>query len=180
MIDPAHLGGFIIDSIFVLIAIAIYYVSRNSVALCALVVYLTVLIFAYGGLELVNYNSIFNVDYHFLMAGLVLAFLIFTVRKPSYWVLKLALCLNFLIHAVMIVKEPAQQMYLISSNAYTVIYNSYENARIIVVSLQLMGLINGIKYGGNNDTNNRLRSRIWRTFNDLRVHTIRLLRVKRL
>jgi hypothetical protein len=122
----------------------------------------------------------FNVDYHLVMAGLVSAFFVcILVCSKGYGLLLCAIGLNVLLHAVMIIKEPAQQMHLISPKGYTVIYDSYENARILVVSLQLLGLTLGGKYGRYSDINSRFRSDIRRAFNDFRVHSIRLLRAKR-
>ena len=176
----AHLNGLVVDCIFILLVVAILIFSKSIAAMYALICYSVTLLLAHFGLAYLEYAYQLTVSYHLIMAGLVLAFFVsLLVKTNGYSLLKCAVGLNFLLHSVLLIKEPAYQLDLISYNTHTVIYDSYENARIIVVSLQILGLINGIKYGGNNDTNNRLRSRIWRTFNDFRVHTIRLLRVKR-
>lgn len=182
MIDHilAHVNGLVVDTIFAAIVAIIYLIKCDRALLVALGFYLLVLFVAHFGLAFFEYSHQLNVAYHALMIALILIVSAYFIKvKSGYGLFLCALGLNFLLHAAMVLKEPAQQMYLISPSTYTVIYNSYENARIIVVSLQLMGLILGGKYGRDNDINNRLRSRIRRAINDFRVHSLRLLRVKR-
>lgn len=173
-------SGLIVDCIFVLLFFVAHTKLKNSASKSVLFFCVFIPVFAYCYLFAVEYMYKFNVDYNLIMAGLVSAFFIHVlIVSRGHGLLLCAIGLNVLLHAVMIIKEPAQQMHLISPKGYTVIYDSYENARILIVSLQLLGLTLGGKYGRYSDINNRFRSDISRAFDDFRVHSIRLLRAKR-
>ena len=175
----AHVNGLAVDVIFVALAAAIFICRRSIAAMYALICYSVTLVVAHFGLAYLKYAHQFTLDYHLLMAGLVLAFFaLLLVKTNGYGLLKCAVGLNFLLHSVLVIKEPAYQLGLISYNTHTVIYDSYTDARIVIVSLQIMGLIIGGKYGRHDDTYNRIRSSIRRFFDDFRVYTNGLLRVK--
>jgi hypothetical protein len=157
-------------------------VYRTRAALFVLVNYMFILVTVYGVLTYLTFSYKYNVDYHLAMSLYTLMFLalvIVTVKKHG--LLKFSLALNLLLHGVMVLKEPMQQMSIISPSAYTVIYNSYPGARILIVSLQIMGLvIHGDRtHRRSDDINNRIRSSVRRMFDGLRVHSFSLLRVKR-
>ena len=176
----AHANGLAVDVIFIALAAAIFSVSRSAAAGLALAYYSIALVFGHFGLAYFEYAHELTLDYHLSMAGLVLAFFIaILVKSNGYGLLKCALGLNFLLHSVLMIKEPAYQLDLISYNTHTVIYDSYQPARIVIVSLQILGLINGGQHGGRNHFNTRIRAYVRRTFDDFRFHSLRTLRAKR-
>lgn len=175
----AHLNGLVVDLIFIVMAFYCFRKNRSMASLVALFFFFLTTFCAHAGLAFVKYHYAFNVDFHLLMAIFMMAFFVVLMKMTvGYGLLKLAVGLNVLLHAVMILKEPAQQMYLISPKLYTVLYDSYPNARIVIVSLQILGLKNGSKYGGNSDFGNRFYSRLSCIIDRLRVLAIGLLRVK--
>ena len=175
-----HLNEFVIDALFVLMALTAYLTYRTRAALFVLANYLIILAFVYIVLIYLAYSSLYIVDYHLILTVydlLFLLLLVVTVKKHR--ILKIAIALEALIHAIAVIKEPFLQLGWINYNQYTFIYNSYAECRIILVSLQILGLVNGGEHGGHGDFSNRIRSHIRNAFDYFRIHTISILRVKR-
>lgn len=176
-----RLSGFTVDSITIILVLAIFLVSRSKASLILFVSLIAVVVLAHTSLLLVNYSKAFNVDYHLMLFVITSASLAaITLKVNGYFLLKCAIGLNILLHAVMIAKEPMLQMYWIDKSQYNVIYSTYEEARILIVSLQIMGLINGDVRGGEfDDFNNRIRARVYRVLDHINLSTKILLRVKK-
>jgi len=177
-----HLNGFIVDSIFVALAAIVFAVYRTRAALFVLANYMFILVTVYSVLTYLTFSYQYNVDYHLAMSLYTLMFLaLVMVVIKKHALLKFGLALNFLLHGASMLKEPALQLGMINYGTYTAIYNSYPSARILIVSLQIMGcLIHGDRtHRRSDDINNRIRSSVRRVFNGLRVHSFSILRAKR-
>ncbi len=176
----AHLNALTVDLIFTALAAVVFLIWRTRASILVLVNYSLIIFLVYGVLAYLRYSSAYIVDYHLLMAAYMAAFsILIQASVKKHGLLKLALWANVLLHGIMVTKEPAYQLDKITYDTYTVIYNSYSPTRIMIVSLQILGLIDGGIYGGRNDTYHRIRSHLRRYIHDFRVHTISLLRVKR-
>lgn len=176
----AHINGFIVDSIFVLLAALSCWLWKTTAAKLVLANYSIILVLVYVVLAYLNYSSTYIVDYHLLMAVYVAAFsILIQVKVKRHGLLKLALWANVALHGVMILKEPAYQLDHISYTTYIMIYDGYSQTRIGIVSLQILGLIDGRYDGGRSDIIDRIRYNLSRHLNDFRVYSIRLPRVKK-
>ena len=178
----AHLNEFIVDSTFVVLVAAVYAVYRTRAALFVLVNFAFVLIAAYGLLLYVSYSHQYTVDYHLFMSVYQLAFfglVMVTVKKSG--LLKFAIALGALNSGVAMLNSPVYDLGWIEYETYERVYSSYPIARILAVTLQILGLV---IYGDDthrryDDTNNRIRSSVRHLIDSFRVNAYRILRVEK-
>lgn len=176
-----RLSGLAVDLITIFVVLLIFLVGRSKASLILFGSLLAVVCSAHTMVLVVNYAKEFNVDYHLLLFVITSASLgAMALKVNGYFLLKCAIGLNILLHAVMVLREPMLQMYWIDKNQYNVIYSTYEEARILIVSLQIMGLINGDSRGGEFDGfNNRIRAYACRILDHFNLSAKVLLRVKK-
>lgn len=175
-----RLSGFAVDVITIFLVLAIFLAGRSKASVLLLLSLLCVVASAHTMVLLVNYSKAFNADFHLMLFMVTSASLwAMTLKVNGYFLLKCAIGLNILLHAAMMLREPMLQMYWIDKNQYNVIYSTYEELRILIVSLQITGLINGDRITGRySDFNSRLYSAACRFFNSSRLLAKNLLRAK--
>lgn len=150
MISQADMAGFIVDSLLV-VGTSLVLMRYWSAAGCVLLGNFIVLhIFVYFVLTQLSFWQIFYIDYHLylLMFGLLVCLAIGFVSS-GHALVKLFLGAEMLLHGMMIVFGVMYSKGKVSQGAFTVIYDSYPYARILLASFQITGLVTHV------DRNNR-------------------------
>lgn len=145
MIDQAHLAGFIVDSLLIVATALVLIKYWSKAGLVLLGNFVALHIFVYFVLTQLSFWQIFYVDYHLYLAlfGLVVFFALNAVSN-GYALLKIFIIIEVALHLAMIITGVMYSKGSLDKALFTVIYDSYPYARILLASFQIVGLVTNV------------------------------------
>lgn len=151
-----HEAEFVVDSLLIVITLAVLMHKFSYAGLVLLFNFTVLHVFVYFVLTQLSFWEIFYFDYHLYLAifGLFVLALIFCVSR-DHKVLKFFVSLEALLHVAMIGFGRQYSAGTLSEEAFTVIYDSYSSARILIASFQIIGLIANVDSDHRRDSNVR-------------------------
>ena len=139
IVAPEYLAEFIVDSFLIVVTCGVLMYRFSYAGLVLLAHFILLHTLVYFVLMQFSFWHIFIVDFHLYLAfiGLIVLVVLKLVSK-SHNVLKLFVALEVALHFILLFFESIDW-----------IYDNYANARILLVSFQIIGLVTNV------DTDNR-------------------------
>lgn len=172
IVAPEYLAEFIVDSLIIVVTCGVLMYRFSYAGLVLLAHFILLHTLVYFVLMQFSFWQIFIVDFHLYLAviGLIVLVALWLVSK-SHDVLKLFVALEVVLHFILLFFESIDW-----------IYNNYANARILLVSFQILGLVTNVDTGdrGGWSLYNRWRSNLRHAVDSIIRRSTSLLRVERL
>lgn len=134
IVAPDYLPHFIVDSLIIVITCGVLMRRFSYAGVVLLAHFILLHILVYFVLMQFSFWQIFIVDFHLYLAMIGLIVLL-SIRLVSsgHNVLRLFVALEIVLHGILLVFESIDW-----------IYNNYSNARILLVSFQIIGLVTNV------------------------------------
>jgi hypothetical protein len=153
IVASEYFAEFIIDSLLIVVTCGILMRRFSYAGLVLLANYILLHILVYFVLMQFSFWEIFIVDFHLYLAMLgLIVFSALCLVSKSHNVLKFFIALEIALHLILLFWESVDW-----------IYNNYTNARILLVSFQIIGLVTNVD--GDNRGGRSIYSR-WRAISN--------------